>query len=147
MRVSHGCVRLYPENIEFFYTLFNIGESVTIMNEPYQMGWKDGVLYFEAHRPLADDTVSAEERMQKLLDAQVDAEGQALNDHLRAHVIALSKVPSGVPVNIFQYDANEVMARARVVHNTVVEDPSEYTLSEVREMMDQLEAGAEDEAL
>jgi len=147
MRVSHGCVRLYPENIEFLYTLVNIGESVTILHAPYQMGWKDGILYFEAHMPLADDTVSAEERMQKLLDAQVDAEGQALNDHLRAHAIALSKVPSGVPVNIFQYDANEVMVRARVVHNTVVEDPSEYTLSEVREMMDQLEAEAGDEAL
>ena len=27
MRVSHGCVRLYPENIEFLYNLVGIGEA------------------------------------------------------------------------------------------------------------------------
>jgi L,D-transpeptidase ErfK/SrfK len=28
MRVSHGCVRLYPENIEILYTLVDVGENV-----------------------------------------------------------------------------------------------------------------------
>ncbi len=140
MRVSHGCVRLYPENIEFLYSLVEVGEAVTIMNAPYQMGWKDGVHYFEAHAPLEDDTIQAEDRLQRLLDAQVDAEGDALNDHLRQHIISLSEAASGVPVSIVQYDAKEVMARAQVVHNTVVQNPDEYTLSEVREMMDELEA-------
>ena len=62
MRVSHGCVRLYPENIEFLYALVDVGETVTIINDPYQMGRRDGVLYFEAHPPLEDDTVPAEAR-------------------------------------------------------------------------------------
>jgi L,D-transpeptidase ErfK/SrfK len=138
MRVSHGCVRLYPENIEFLYTLVEIGELVTIMNEPYQMGRKDGVLYFEAHTPLEDDTVPAEDRLVALLGTQLDAEGQALNDHLKEHVISLSKTPRGVPVSIVMYDAAETMARARVVHNIVERDPGEPTLSEVREMMDEV---------
>jgi len=145
MRVSHGCVRLYPENIEFLYTLVEIGELVTIMNEPYQMGRKDGVLYFEAHTPLEDDTVPAEDRLVALLVGQLDAEGQALNEHLREHVIALSETPRGVPVSIVMYDAAETMARARVVQNIVVRDPGEPTLSEVREMMD--EVLEEDEAM
>lgn len=145
MRVSHGCVRLYPENIEFLYSLVEVGEFVTIMNEPYQMGTNDGVLYFEAHAPLEDDTVNAADRLQSLLNVQVDADGQALNDHLRQHIISLSGEPSGIPVSIAQYDANEVMVRAQVVHNIVEEDPDEYTLAEIREMMDELEA--EDEIL
>lgn len=145
MRVSHGCIRLYPENIEFLYTLVDIGEVVTIMNEPYQMGRKDGVLYFEAHPPLEDDTIKAGDRLRALLDAQVDAGGRSLNDHLQQHIISLSGTPSGVPVSIVQYDANEMMARAQVVHNIVERDPNEPTLTEVRAMMDEVEA--EDETL
>jgi len=147
MRVSHGCVRLYPENIEYLYTLVDIGEVVTIMNEPYQMGSRDGQLYFEAHAPLEDDTVPAAERLQAVLNAQVDADGNALNDHLRSHVESLSAMPRGVPVNILQYDANEIMARARVVRNIVERDPNEPTLIEVREMMQEAEAELIEEAL
>ncbi len=140
MRVSHGCVRLYPENIEFLYTLVEIGEVVTIMNEPYQMGRVDGRLYFEAHPPLADDEVSAEERLQRVLDAQSGPNGEPLNVHLRDHILALAENANGVPISIVEYDAAEVMMRARVVHNVVVADPNEPTLSEVREMMQELEA-------
>ena len=136
MRVSHGCVRLYPENIEFLYPLVDIGEAVTIMNEPYQMGSRDGLLYFEAHAPLEDDAVAAEDRLQAMLDAR----GQDLNVHLREHVITLAESPRGVPVSIVQYDANEMMARARVVSNVVERDPNEPTLTEVRAMMDEVEA-------
>ncbi len=147
MRVSHGCVRLYPENIEYLYTLVDVGEVVTIMNEPYQIGSKDGVLYFEAHTPLEDDSVLPEDRLQAVLDAQTDARGTALNDHLQQHIVSLSGVPTGVPVSIVQYDANEMMARARVVRNIVERDPNEPTLSEVREMMDEIDAEVEEDAL
>lgn len=143
MRVSHGCVRLYPENIEYLYALVGIGEIVTIINEPYQLGDKDGVLYFEAHAPLEDDTVSPEERLQRLVEARSAEKGVELNDHLVRHLTSLAQSPTGVPVRIAEYDATEVMARARVVHNVVVPNPDEYTLSEVREMMQELEAEAE----
>ncbi len=142
MRVSHGCVRLYPENIEFLYRLVDIGERVTIVNEPYQMGSVDGRLYFEAHTPLEDDTVSAEERLTTLLDVQRGADGQVLSTKLREHVTSLVVTPTGVPVSIIQYDASEMLVRARLVHNVVERDPNELTLSEVREMMDELEAEA-----
>ena len=142
MRVSHGCVRLYPENIELLYDLVAIGESVVIVNEPYQLGQRDGVVYFEAHEPLVDDSVLPEDRMQALLDEYVDASGQPLNEHLRAHVAELAQAPRGIPVSIAMYDADEVMARARVVRNTVEADPNAPTLSEVREMMDSLDEEA-----
>ena len=139
MRVSHGCVRLYPENIEILYSLVDIGEPVTILNEPYQMGRQDGALYFEAHEPLEDDLMSAEERLVLLLDRQVDATGQPLNEHLRGHVVSLAQRPDGVPVSVVMYDADEVHSRVRVVHNIVEPDPNEPTLSEVREMMNSVD--------
>lgn len=147
MRVSHGCVRLYPENIEFLYPLVDIGESVAIINEPYQMGQRDGVFYFEAHAPLKDDTLTADSRLQALLDGQVDASGRPLNDRLQRHVRALAEVASGVPVSIVMYDTDEFVARARVVHNTVEMDPDAPTLLEVREMIDEVNAELEQESM
>ena len=111
MRVSHGCVRLYPENIEVLYTLVDIGEAVTIINEPYQFGQRDGALYFEAHEPLEDDETPAEDRLALMLDAQVDAMGRPLNDHLRDHVREIAADPRGVPVGLVHFDRTEFMAR------------------------------------
>jgi len=142
MRVSHGCVRLYPENIEFLYELVAIGEAVTIINEPYQMGQRDGVIYFEAHEPLEDDLVPAGDRLEALLDGYTDRYGQPLNQHLQAHVRTLAQLPQGVPLSIAMYDADEVLSRIRIVHNTVEVDPNAPTLSEVREMMDSLDEEA-----
>ena len=60
---------------------------------------------------------------------------------------SMVQMPRGVPVNILQYDANEIMARARVVRNIVERDPNEPTLIEVREMMQEAEAELIEEAL
>lgn len=143
MRVSHGCVRLYPENIETLYSLVDIGVPVMIINEPYQMGKQDGFLYFESHAPLKDDEVSAEMRLQALFDAYADVSGRPLNDHLQNHVRSIAEVASGVPVSIAMYDADEFLSRARVVHNTVEADPNAPTLIEVREMMDEVDGEEE----
>lgn len=149
MRVSHGCVRLYPENIEFLYELVAVGEMVMIVNEPYLFGRRDNKLFFEAHEPLEDDLVPADERLALLIDKQVDAVGQPLNDHLRDHVKTLASDPHGLVVNVIQYDPVEYMARALVVRNTVEIDPDAPTLLEVREMMEEAEAeiAAENEVL
>lgn len=52
MRVSHGCVRLYPEDISALYAQVPVGARVTIVDQPYLAGWRDGELYLEAHAPL-----------------------------------------------------------------------------------------------
>lgn len=147
MRVSHGCVRLYPENIELLYDMVAIGEPVMIINEPYQMGTQDGVLYFEAHAPLEDDAITAEEHLQRLTDTRLDVSGQPLNQHLKDHIGSLAAAQNGIPVSIVMYDSEEVMARVRVVHNTVEPDPNAPTLTEVREMMDAVEEEPEEESL
>ena len=55
LRVSHGCVRLYPEDIASLFPEVPVGTRVRIINEPYLAGWHDGKLYLEAHEPLAED--------------------------------------------------------------------------------------------
>lgn len=58
MRISHGCIRLYPENMSALFPILDIGTSVNIVDQPYLLGWRDGILYLEAHKPLAEKTRS-----------------------------------------------------------------------------------------
>lgn len=55
MRVSHGCIRLYPEHIEALFKQVDVGTAVRIINQPYKLGLKEGVLYLEAHPVLEED--------------------------------------------------------------------------------------------
>ena len=61
MRVSHGCIRLYPEDIEILYELVNEGTKVNIINQPIKAGWNSNKLYIEVHI-LPDYVTSSEEK-------------------------------------------------------------------------------------
>lgn len=138
MRVSHGCVRLYPENIEFLYELIGIGEPVMIVNEPYLFGRLNGEWYFESHAPLADDAIEPVERLNTLLDARESEFGAPAMDHVRT--VASSQ--RGMPIRVNKYDEAEVFTRVRRVHNTIVDDPDAPTIDEVRQMIDEAVAEA-----
>jgi L,D-transpeptidase ErfK/SrfK len=56
MRVSHGCIRLFPEDIAALFDRVAVGTPVLIVNQPYKMGWGQGGLYVEAHPPLAEES-------------------------------------------------------------------------------------------
>jgi L,D-transpeptidase ErfK/SrfK len=48
MRVSHGCVRLYPEDISTLFRRVPQGTPVRIVHLPYKVGRQKGVWYLEA---------------------------------------------------------------------------------------------------
>jgi L,D-transpeptidase ErfK/SrfK len=54
MRVTHGCIRMYPEDIQRLYDEVPVGTPVRIVNQPYKAGWLRGVLYLETHPPLEE---------------------------------------------------------------------------------------------
>ncbi len=49
MKVSHGCIRLYPENIEELFEYIEVGDKVNVIDQPVKTGWSGGVLYLEVH--------------------------------------------------------------------------------------------------
>jgi L,D-transpeptidase ErfK/SrfK len=48
-RDSHGCIRLYPEDIAWLFQEVAIGTPVTVVNQPAKLGWSGGELYLEVH--------------------------------------------------------------------------------------------------
>ena len=51
LKATNGCLRLYPENIGMLYRDTPVNTPVVIVNQPYLIGQRDGVLYLEAHTP------------------------------------------------------------------------------------------------
>ncbi|MGY8814445.1 MAG: L,D-transpeptidase family protein [Gammaproteobacteria bacterium] len=56
MRVSSGCIRLYPEDIESLFGLVTLNTKVTIVNQPYKIGIQGDSIYLEAN-PFLDEDV------------------------------------------------------------------------------------------
>ncbi len=52
-RVSHGCIRLYPESIEWLFGKVPVGTPVTVVKEPVKLGRRNGELYLQVHPSLA----------------------------------------------------------------------------------------------
>ena len=52
LTATNGCLRLYPENVKMLYEETPVNTPVLIVNQPYLIGQRNGVLYLEAHPPL-----------------------------------------------------------------------------------------------
>lgn len=49
MRVSHGCLQLYPEDIETLFEQVPVNTPVVIVDQPYLIGRQEGLVFLEAH--------------------------------------------------------------------------------------------------
>ena len=54
LRVSHGCVRLYPEDIAQLFHDIPVGTKVTVVNQPQVYGFRDDTLYMQSFPALED---------------------------------------------------------------------------------------------
>jgi L,D-transpeptidase ErfK/SrfK len=63
MQVSHGCMRLYPKDIEQMFPMVSVGTPVNIVNQPVKVGWSNGLLYIESHPNLEGEETSYQQRL------------------------------------------------------------------------------------
>lgn len=77
MRVTHGCIRLYPKDIEELFGITKVGTAVRIIDQPYKAGWLKGKLYLEAHPALDEVEDNSQEDYQRLVNliSKVSEEG------------------------------------------------------------------------
>lgn len=46
-RVSHGCIRMYPEDVSTLYPIVPVGTKVHVIYEPIKVGWGDGKCWIQ----------------------------------------------------------------------------------------------------
>ncbi|HHM05510.1 MAG TPA: LysM peptidoglycan-binding domain-containing protein [Gammaproteobacteria bacterium] len=100
MRISHGCLRMYPENIAELFPDVPVGTKVHILNQPYKAGWRDGVLYLEAHAPLAEGGLESRQNFTPIVTAVIAVSDQAIGDAAWEEAMRAVKQVSGLPVPI-----------------------------------------------
>jgi L,D-transpeptidase ErfK/SrfK len=98
MRVSHGCVRLYPDDIRQLFQRVPEATPVRIVNQPYKVGWQAGVLYLEAHPPLVE--LAQEAGVTTMVAEVIRATRDTDHDIDWDTAIEAIRQPRGVPVPI-----------------------------------------------
>jgi L,D-transpeptidase ErfK/SrfK len=82
MPVTHGCVRMYPDDVAALFPLVPVGTPVRLINEPLKVAWFDGELLLEAHPPVDAEGQSIAPQLDEfsnLLRAAVGDETLAVN--------------------------------------------------------------------
>ncbi len=80
MQITHGCVRMYPEDIAKLYQVTPVGTPVYIVKQPIKVGWLDNELYIEAHPDLEGEDMGINRRYSIALDLIQKANNGELPD-------------------------------------------------------------------
>ena len=100
MRVSHGCIRMYPEDMEILFPEVSTKTPVRLVNQPAKAGWLADTLYLEIHPPLEEDQAGRDALVDTVmsvvhtaqLQRPVTLSGRAINKAIEEQ--------SGIPVAI-----------------------------------------------
>lgn len=102
MQVSHGCVQLYPEDVEVLFNQVEVGTSVTIVHQPYLAAWDQDILYLEVHQPL-EKWAKQEKQLQKNLRTKLEKLATEKGETIDwQRVDAVLKRADGIPTPILQ---------------------------------------------
>lgn len=100
MRVSSGCIRMYPEGVEELFELVKVGTRVNILKEEMKVGWFGDELYLEYHPPFEEDNISPEQAMAEaieLVNRKAAQYGLTVEEDI---IRAVVNEASGMPVSV-----------------------------------------------
>jgi L,D-transpeptidase ErfK/SrfK len=150
LRSSHGCIRLYPEDVAKLYEMVGPGTTVTVVNQPFVFGWHQNQLYLQAYDVMEDDKRDWSRAQPKLLSKTLS---KRIQEHLAARkesvnwsrVAEITSDPRGLALSVSatQQDVAAVIAGAARVENRIPEggnwdgadDPALQAQNDVKEMV------------
>lgn len=119
MRVTHGCIRLYPEDINALFHMVPVGTPVRIVNQPVKVGWRDGRLYIEVHPPFAEAGRDKPVNLTPLVNAVIEATGKPPSKNLIDWdaVRAAARLTTGIPAEVSHTPIASIRAKAEMGHS------------------------------
>ena len=126
LRSSHGCIRLYPEDIEKLFNSVPLGTQVRVVNQPFVFGWHQGQAYLQAYTVLEDDPRNWQSAQRTLLSKSLSPRlSKELKDSSSqinwSSVSQVTHAPRGLVVAVSGEAGTpeSVIAAARVVENRI----------------------------
>ena len=102
MQITHGCVRMYPEDIEALYNSVPVGTSVYIVKQPIKVGWLNNMLYIEAHPDLEGEEKTQDQRYAAALALIQKANNGELPEFDQVALNQALKDLDGTPVPLYE---------------------------------------------
>jgi L,D-transpeptidase ErfK/SrfK len=100
MAVTHGCVRMYPEDVAGLFPLVPVGTTVWLINDPVKVAYVDGDLLLEVHPPVDGEGQSGATNLEELsqqLDRALGSKTAAIHsDVAREALQAATGMPTVV---------------------------------------------------
>ncbi|MDB6107307.1 MAG: hypothetical protein JWO52_7306 [Gammaproteobacteria bacterium] len=100
MAITHGCIRMYPEDVAALFPLVPVGTKVWLINDPVKVAYVDGELLLEAHPPVDSEGQTTEpnlELLSQLLDKALGQDTAAIHwDLARETLQAANGIPAVV---------------------------------------------------
>ena len=129
LRATNGCIRLYPEDAKKLFESTPVKTPVCIVNQPYLIGQRNGVVYMEVHAPLDDsDAVELRKIYAKLQNIEKKS-ARTLDWRKVKEALANAR---GIPVPIFEIRQGSGSGVAKTIE---VDHPRElYGRPQVPEM-------------
>jgi len=127
LRASHGCIRMYPEDIEVLFERVAVGTRVTVVNQPLLQRWHGDTLYVQSY-PLHEEQRSGEDatehhapydaRLQDRFLYEASRHGVAVNWPVAEQAVKEAR-GTAVPVTRRGLTIDRYLAAARHVENVL----------------------------
>jgi len=108
MQVSHGCIRLYPEDIAQLFPMVPVGTPGEFVYQPVKVGARNGQIYVEVHKDIYGLTPGPYREAMRLLN-KFGWANQIDDSRLRRAI----EEQSGVPMMISRDAAGEAVVEER----------------------------------
>ena len=112
LTATNGCLRLYPENVKTLFDDTPVKTPVLIVNQPYLIGQRNGILYLEAHAPTEESDALESEKLYKKLRT-IEKKTQRTLDWKK--VREAQAEARGIPVPIFELSQGSEKEAAKPV--------------------------------
>lgn len=101
MRVTHGCFRMFPEDVEALFARVPTDTPVHIVNQPYKVGWNErGELLLEAHPPLEEELEAGLWTLGNLAREFAAVTGEAYRHVRWDQAQGIVREPLGLPIRV-----------------------------------------------
>jgi len=114
-RISHGCIRMYPEDIEELFQHVLVGTAVWIVDQPYKIGQRNGDLMLEAHDPIVEPGQKSNNNLEQIISTIGAITDSQQKNTVRDHALQVALQHSGIPRQVAEISNHDVSTKGWVL--------------------------------
>ena len=99
MEISHGCIRLFPEDIDYIFQLTDIGTEVILLDQPIKIARMQNDIYLQVHPSYSEEYDYSLEKLRIQIELLINNQDELIQINWDS-VENLLKVQSGLATKV-----------------------------------------------